>query len=105
MQRQETERPWSKFPKAWYEELRVLDLRALSTEQLQSLDDLWDSVASRSFLTIPEIAVDPLRGEIDAAFADISGVPSLNDLREILSREPMFRRTANRPDRLGSDQD
>lgn len=94
MQRQETEGPWSKFSKAWYEELRVLDLRALSAEHLKSIDDLWDSVSDRRFLRMPDMATDPVRSEIDETFATILGIPPLGDFRDMLAREPLFTRSA-----------
>jgi hypothetical protein len=91
MQRQETEGPWCKFPKAWYEGLPTLDLRALSSENLGTLDSLWQDVSEKQFLPLPQIATDPVRKHIDEVFSNIMKIPSLAEFREILSKEPLIR--------------
>lgn len=91
MQRQETEGPWCKFPKAWYEGLPVLDLRTLSNYNLHALDDLWTSISDKEFLPIPQLANDPIRREIDNVFSKVLGIPALNEFREILGNEPLIR--------------
>ena len=91
MQRQETRGAWCKFPKAWYEELPVIDLRAFSKENLHALDKLWDSVSEKAFTPFPQLASDPVRKQIDDVFSKILDIPSLDDFREILNREPLIR--------------
>ena len=36
------------------------------------------------------MATDPVRAEIDAAVSETLGLPPLDELRELLSREPIF---------------
>ena len=90
MQRQETEGPWVKFPKAWYEELPVLDLVSLNGNQISALDTLWLQIQSRDLLTFREIAIDKVRRNIDDVFCEILGIPTLDNLRDLLSREPVI---------------
>ena len=91
MQRQETEGPWCKFPKAWYEDLLTLDLRELSEDDLGMLDHLWDTISDEQFLPFPQIAIDPVRRQIDDVFSKILRIQSLDEFREILSKEPLIK--------------
>jgi len=91
MQRQETEGPWCKFPKAWFEELPTLDLRHLPQTAHSKLDELWQSVSEKEFSNISQIATDRVRIEIDEAFEQILGTSSLAELRQLLAREPLIR--------------
>jgi hypothetical protein len=91
MQRQETRGAWCKFPKAWYEELPTLDLRQLSDEKLRALDELWKSVSDKQFLPIPQIVTDPVRAQIDNVFSKVLEIPSLEEMRGILGKEPLIR--------------
>jgi hypothetical protein len=88
MQHQETEGSWVKFPKVWYEELNAFDMRQLNNSQKKVLDDLWEEVHSGSVLSIPQIENDPVRKMIDDAFPSILNIPSLEQLRSMLSHEP-----------------
>jgi hypothetical protein len=90
MQRQETQGAWVKFPKAWYGELQVLDLDSLNDKQLSILDNLWTQVQNSDLSPFPEISRDIVRKNIDDAFSQILGIPSLDELRNMLSREPMI---------------
>jgi hypothetical protein len=65
MQRQETRGAWVKFPKAWYNELHVLDLRCLNESQTLALDGLWAQVSNRDLLPFPNICSDEARKTID----------------------------------------
>jgi hypothetical protein len=93
MQRQETEGPWCKFPKAWFERLPTLDLRTLSEDAHNELGQLWESVSESEFLPIGKIAEDTVRKKIDAVFVKILGIPQLDDFRDILGKEPLIRGT------------
>jgi len=90
MQRQETEGAWVKFPKAWYEPLRILDLNSLDRSQIDALDDLWTQIQNRDLLPFPQMSSDETRKIIDDAFSKILGIPALDQLRILLSREPII---------------
>ena len=90
MQRQETRGAWVKFPKAWFNDLQVLDLSSLDSDQCLVLDDLWAQVQNCEFSPFPEMSKEQLRKRIDDAFSQVLGIPSLDELRSMLSREPMI---------------
>lgn len=87
--RQDTEGPFVKFPKAWWEETNILDLDSLEDEQLEQLDDLWDEVNGKELKPFPELHDDPVRKQIDDTFESILGLSHLEIVREYLSREPV----------------
>jgi hypothetical protein len=90
MQRQETEGSWVKFPKAWYEQLQVLDLNSLSRDQKHALDKLWTEVRDRELLPFPQLRNDATRRRIDEVFSQVLEIPPLDQLRDMLSREPLI---------------
>jgi hypothetical protein len=90
MQRQETKGPWVKFPKAWYEQLQVLDLNSLSRGQKRALDELWTEVRDRQLLPFPQLRNDVTRKRIDEVFSQVLEIPLLDQLRDMLSREPLI---------------
>ncbi len=90
MQRQETEGPWVKFPKAWYEQLQVLDLNSLDNSRNEMLDDLWTQVQNRDLLPFPQMSNDETRKLIDDVFSKVLEIPSLDRLRDFLSQEPLL---------------
>lgn len=69
MQRQETRGAWVKFPKAWYENLMILDFRALDDRQNELLDNLWNQVWNKTILPFRKMDVDPTRRIIDDTFS------------------------------------
>jgi len=87
--RQETEGAWVGFKKPVLAGLPVVDLRALSRGELQGLGSAYDKVCDRQLGPFPEMAVDPVRAEIDGSIARILGLPDFSTLREMLSREPV----------------
>lgn len=88
-QRQDTEGPFVKFPKAWWESTDVLDLDSLDDEELQQLDELWEEISDEGFEPFPEIADDDTREKIDDTFEDILDVDGISTIRDFLSREPV----------------
>ena len=88
MQGQETEGAWMKFPKAWYERLHVLDLNSLTKSQSEALDELWTKVKNQDLLPFPQMSGDQTRKLIDDTFSHMLGIPSLDQLRTMISREP-----------------
>ena len=75
MQRQETRGAWVKFPKAWYNDLQVIDLRSLNSDQSLILDNLWTQTQNCEFSPFPEMSNDQLRKSIDDAFSQVLGIP------------------------------
>jgi hypothetical protein len=87
--RQDTEGPFVKFPKAWWESAPVLDLNSLSQEDYEALDDLWDEISDESFDPFPDLADDDTREKIDETFEEILGISNLETVRDYLAREPV----------------
>ena len=92
MQRQETEGAWTKFPKAWYEQLQILDLGSLTKSQNDALDNLWKQIQNRDLLPFPQMSNDPTRKLLDDVFAQVLGISpnALDQLRSLLSQEPII---------------
>ena len=79
------------------QELPVLDVTALSPEQMAASVALFDEVSTKPLLPVNEIDKDPVRKELDERFArDVLGLPEpfiasggpLELLRAKLSCEP-----------------
>ena len=51
--------------------------------------DLFDRLADSQLNPLPEMGSDLVRAEIDATIASVLGVPSLDQLRAALGREPI----------------
>jgi hypothetical protein len=90
MQRQETRGAWVKFPKAWYEELQVVDLSSLNDSEGERLDRLWRRVGEEDLQPFPAMERDTVRERIDDVVAEVLGLPSLDPLRKLLAREPII---------------
>lgn len=92
MQRQETKGAWVKFPKAWYEQLTILDLGSLKKSQNDALDNLWKQIQNRDLLPFPQMSNDPTRKLLDDVFAQVLGISpnALDQLRSLLSQEPII---------------
>lgn len=87
--RQDTEGPFVKFPKAWWEATDVLDLDSLDDDQLAALDELWDEIQNEELQPFPEMSDDDIREKIDDTFEDVLHIDGLDTLRDFLSREPV----------------
>jgi len=79
-----------KFPKAWYEQLQILDLNSLDRSQIDALDNLWTQIHNRDLLPFPQMSSDETRKTIDDTFSKILEIPALDQLRILLSREPLI---------------
>ena len=88
-QRTSTEGGWVAMKKADLEELPVLDLRRLTSSQLQGLSDLFDETAEAEFQRLPGMALCPARRSLDDGIARILDLPDLGKLREMLASEPV----------------
>ncbi len=68
----------------------VLDIRALSSTQLEQLSKAYDDVCDKPLKSLPEMATDDTRKAIDDAIASVLGLPDYGILRTLLSREPVI---------------
>ena len=82
---------WIQFKKPTIENLPVLDIMSLPKSQLRQLAGVYDAVAGSDLNTITNMAVDPIRSDIDDAFAQVLNLPPLNDLRAELAEEPIIK--------------
>ncbi|MDE2787242.1 MAG: hypothetical protein OXL37_11315 [Chloroflexota bacterium] len=88
-QRTSTRGGWVGMKKADLEQLPVLDVRAISPEQLQALSRLFDDVAEYEFERLPAMADCAARRRLDDSLAEILGLPDLDGLRRLLASEPV----------------
>ena len=88
-QRTSTRGGWVATKKADLENLPVLDLRQVSTPQLQRLSDLFDKLAEAEFERMPGMAHCPARESLDDGVSEILGLPDLAKLRDLLASEPV----------------
>jgi hypothetical protein len=68
----------------------VLDVRKLGEKALARLAVVFDDLACLDLLPFPLLDHDPTRAAIDAAVAEVLGLPDLGPLREMLAREPIL---------------
>ena len=88
-QRTSTEGSWVAMKKADLEELPVLDVRAISDAQLETLSKLFDEMSEDEFERLPGIADCPARRRLDDGISQILGLPDLDNLRRLLASEPV----------------
>jgi hypothetical protein len=87
--RDETRGAWVDFKKPSLLAMPVLDIRSLNDDQMATLAHLYDKLAEKELLPLPQMATDVVRAEIDKAFADVLKLPDFSILRTMLSREPV----------------
>ena len=80
---------WVALKKVDLERLPVLDVRALTAEQLQRLSELFDEIAEMEFERLPGIAECRARAALDEGLAAVLDLPELTGLRELLATEPV----------------
>jgi hypothetical protein len=81
---------WIQFKKPTIENLPVLDVLSLSSKQLKDIADGYDAIASSQLGPFSEMADDPTRRDIDKLFCKVLSLPSLDDLRAELAKEPII---------------
>jgi hypothetical protein len=86
-----TEGAWVQFKKPTIEALPVLDVSALSRDQIGQLAGVYDTIVTNEFDTIINMANDPVRSDIDHSFSQILSLPPLNELRAELANEPIIK--------------
>lgn len=82
-----TQGAWMQMKKPAWKSMRVLDVRALGEKQLESLSKSYDTLCEKILEPIAKLNIDPVRIEIDEAICAILSLPSLEPVRELLSRE------------------
>ncbi|KPL13092.1 hypothetical protein AMJ85_00355 [candidate division BRC1 bacterium SM23_51] len=89
LHREETRGAWVKFKKPVLAALPVLDLEALSRDQLKALASTYDRLSTEPLQPLPNMNSDVVRAEIDRQFARVLDLPDFSILREMLAREPI----------------
>ena len=87
--RNTTRGSWVQIKKADLQDMPVLDVRDLSSEQVQALTDLFDKMAEAEFERLPGMSHCPARRSLDDGVSEILGLPNLGKLRELLASEPV----------------
>jgi len=87
--REETEGAWIDFKKPVLADLPVLNVLALSGDQLLALTTCYDETARESLQPFPQMANDRVRAQIDAAVAKAFKLPDFSILRTLLAHEPV----------------
>ena len=72
---------------AWLS-MPVLNVHALSAEQLKYLSSVYDAVAQETLASLALLVHDAKRHKIDNALSQALGLPSFAPIRELLAREP-----------------
>jgi hypothetical protein len=83
-----TRSAWMQMKQPAWESMPVLDVRALSSEQLANLAAEYDSLAEQTLQPLAQLSFDSVRGGIDRAVTNALGIPDVGSLRELLDREP-----------------
>ncbi len=87
--RTSTEGGWIRVKKSDLQELPVMDVRALTPEQLQALSNLFDEMAETEFGRLREMRECPARRALDDGLSAILDLPNLSALRLLLATEPV----------------
>ena len=80
---------WVKFKKADLRRMPVLDVRALSDDQVEQLASLFDELAEDGFERLPAMQECAARKALDDGLSGILGLPDLAVLRRLLASEPV----------------
>jgi hypothetical protein len=88
--RVETRGAWVDFKKPMLAAMRVLDLHALSSEQLKRLADVYDRLCDKPLQPFPHMAADEVRADIDQSIAEVLSLPDFSILRTLLAQEPVI---------------
>lgn len=83
-----TRSAWMQMKKPAWLSMPVLDVRALSKEQIKSLASAYDKLAKQNLDALAKLDHDATRHAIDKAISDTLSLPDLAPIREQLAREP-----------------
>jgi hypothetical protein len=87
--RDETRGAWVDFKKPSLSGMPVLDVRALSPNQIRILAKAFDRISDKELMPLPLMESDQVRAEIDSAIAQALELPDFSILRGMLGREPV----------------
>ena len=80
---------WVALKKADLTQMPVLNLQALSTEQVQEIGDLFDELEDSGFERLPGMVDCAARSALDEGLSEVLGLPALVGLRRLLASEPV----------------
>jgi hypothetical protein len=83
-----TQGAWMQIKQPAWESMPVLDVRALSSEQLSILETHYDSLSKEELQPLAQLKTDLIRSKIDAAISLALGTTDFKVIRELLDREP-----------------
>lgn len=83
-----TRSAWMQLKKPAWEQMPVLDVRALTNRQASALSHTYDELCVHDLMALAHLNVDPVRRAIDEALCGVLGLPDLAYLREMLANEP-----------------
>lgn len=83
-----TQGAWMQMKQPAWESMPVLDVRALSSQQLLILANSYDSLSTQNLEPLAKLTSDPVRYQIDVAISNTLGIPDPSFIRELLDREP-----------------
>ncbi|MFP4395963.1 MAG: hypothetical protein ACLFTI_11930 [Anaerolineales bacterium] len=88
--RDETRGAWIDFKKGSLQNFPLLDITALTDDQIATLAAVYDQFSHETLLPFPQMAADDARAQIDAAMASALYLPDLTTLRTLLAQEPVI---------------
>ena len=86
--RNTTQGSWVQLKKFDLQELSMLDVHSIETEQIQQLADVFDQMRDTEFQSLPAMQVCPCRQSLDDSLSQILDLPDLANLRHLLATEP-----------------
>jgi len=87
--RDETQGAWVDFKKPSLKAMPVLDVRALTADQVSALAAAYDRLCHDELKPLPQMATDDARAAIDSVIAETLNLPDFSILRKMLGREPV----------------
>lgn len=85
-----TQGAWMQMKKPAWSSMPVLDVRALSNDQVCALAGAYDKLSGKTLLPVAQLNSDTVRQEIDSIIAKQMKLPDLTAVQELLAREPGF---------------
>lgn len=85
-----TQGAWMQMKKPAWLAMPILDVRVLSTSQLDNLSVAYDHIAEKQLLALAKLNKDLRRCDIDAAICTALDLPDLRNIREFMAHEPGF---------------
>ncbi len=102
-----TQGAWMQMKQPAWRSMPVLDVRALSSEQVNVLAAHYDDLSGEGLESLARLKTDAVRCKIDASISRLLGIPDLLSIRELLEREPGFSAAdiSPRPEAVDENED